>query len=60
MGAASFLPQHRSSKLGHMLWTGWECGQKQGGGEKPQTQHLQQPPQNTPTAARCIYVFAYN
>lgn len=28
MGAASFLPQHCSSKLGHMLWSGSECGQK--------------------------------
>lgn len=24
MGAASFLPQHCSSKLGHMLWSGSE------------------------------------
>lgn len=30
MRAASFLPQHRSSEMGHMLWPGWECGQKSG------------------------------
>lgn len=28
MGAASFLPQHLSSKLGHMPWSGSECRQK--------------------------------